>query len=343
MQKQFYLINHVMSKDIESEIFSAILQYFKKYSPAWLVYVVSIEPVEGADVYHYHRPHLETKLAQPSVCTVHHDLDDPDIWHARQRFLPRYVESAAVVCLNKTQREILIDEGISADKLYVAPHGYNDKMLYLKSGDRPDVSKVTIGIASRRYGRRVKGEAYLHELVKRLDPDVFRFILVGQDRGIDAADFRQLGFEVKVFERLPYRVFQSFYEEIDVLLMCSSHEGGPANIPEALSTGTPLFSSAVGMAKDFVRHEQNGIVLTMDAEMDAIEIIKVCVTDTALLRQLCATCASEATTIPTWKKSVEDNVSAYSKIIGVDLFLAPEQVCEMKNEPIENNHFMAVA
>lgn len=343
MRKQVYLINHVMSKDIESEIFSAILQYFKKYSPPWIVYVVSIEPIEGADVYHYHRPHLETKLAQPTVCTVHHDLDDPDIWHARQRFLPRYAEAAAVVCLNKTQREILIDEGISDDKLYVVPHGYNDKMLHLKSGYGRDVSKVTIGIASRRYGRRVKGEAYLHELVKRLDPDAFKFILVGQDRSLDAADFRQLGFEVDVFERLPYRVFQSFYEKIDLLLMCSSHEGGPANIPEALSTGTPLFSSAVGMAKDFVRHGQNGIVLTMNAEIDALEITKVCVTDAALLRQLSETCASEASTILTWKKSVEGNVVVYSQILGMDLFSAPAQVCEKTNEPIDNNNVMAVA
>ena len=343
MSKQEYVINHVMSKDIESGIFSAIIQYFKEYSPSWINHVVSINPVEGADIYHYHRPHLETKLATPSVCTVHHDLDDPDIWHARQRFVPRYLESAGIICLNLTQQEILLDEGISANRLFVVPHGYNDKILQLKDRSRVNGAKVTLGVASRRYGRRVKGEAYLYELVKRLDPEMFNFILVGQDRSIDAVDFRRLGFEVQVFERLPYRVFQGFYEQIDALLMCSSHEGGPANIPEALCTGTPVFSSAVGMAKDFVQHEQNGIILTMDPATDAEEISRICSRDSNQFDLLCAACSSNVGSIPTWKTSVEGNLIAYSKILGVDLLVAPEPVSETEtSELIEDSTMVAV-
>lgn len=74
-----YKINHVMSRDIESGIFSAILGYFKKYSPDWIEHIESVRPIEGADVYHYHRPQLEQSLFRNAVCTVHHDLNDTEV------------------------------------------------------------------------------------------------------------------------------------------------------------------------------------------------------------------------------------------------------------------------
>ncbi|TZG09487.1 MULTISPECIES: glycosyltransferase family 4 protein [Comamonas] len=320
MQIKKYTINHVMSKDIDSGIFAAILRYFRENSPEWVDNVESVEPLEEADVYHYHRPHLETKLRKNSVCTVHHDLDDPDIWHARQRFIPRYNESSAVICLNETQKKILInEEGVKEEKIFVVPHGYNNKILSPIQKEKNRQRKFTLGIASRRYGRRVKGEAYLSELIKRLDPDLVKFLLVGQDRSIDAVDFRRYGFEIEVFERLPYRLFQSFYSEIDALLMCSSHEGGPANIPEAMATGTPVFSSPIGMSLDFIKHGDNGFFLTLDPDIDANLIMKYA-TDNMEFELVERRCLSQVTTIPTWGDSVRGNLDAYSKIIGANIF-----------------------
>lgn len=325
MKSDGYLINHVMSKDVESGIFSAIMKYFKEYSPNWVRHEVSILPIEGAAIHHYHRPHLEKKLVSNSVCTVHHDLDDPDVWHSKPRFLPRYMEAAGVICLNQTQKQILYADGIAEDQLYVVPHGYNDKVLRLRSNINTGAAsdKVNLGIASRRYARRVKGEAYLSELVKRLDPDLFSFTFVGQDRSIDAIAFRRLGFEVTVFERLPYRVFQSYYEAIDALLMCSSHEGGPANIPEAIATGTPVLSSPIGMAKDLIRHGHNGMFLTLDPQTDADMINSLCEDNRASLNALKRRSLSKASSALTWRQSVEGNLRAYSNILGTDLLKPP--------------------
>ena len=319
MKIREYTINHVMSKNIESGIFSAILGYFNKYSPSWVKHVESASAMDDADVYHYHRPHLESKLKKNSVCTVHHDLDDPDIWHSRQRFVPRYLESSFVICLNEIQRKILsFDEGININALDVVPHGYNDEVLSSIKKNRNSDDKFVLGIASRRYGRRVKGEAYLFELVKRLNPNNIKFVLVGQDRSLDAIFFRKLGFEVDVFERLPYRVFQGFYSKIDALLMCSSHEGGPANIPEALATGTPVFSSRVGMSLDFISHEINGLYLDLDPTTDA-KLIREFSEDRMKFSMIEKICRERSGTIPTWKDSVFGNLRVYSKIIGEDI------------------------
>lgn len=329
-----YIINHVMSKNIDSGIFSAILGYFRKYSPSWVVHVESVSPIDGADIYHYHRPHLEKKLLNNAVCTVHHDLDDPDVWHSRQRFVPRYSESAAVICLNKKQKNILLqDEGLAANSINVVAHGYNNEVLALSEKHRLPEDKFVIGIASRRYGRRVKGEAYLLELVKRLNPAKVKFVLVGEDRSIDAILFRKLGFEVDVFERLPYRVFQGFYSKIDALLMCSSHEGGPANVPEALATGTPIFSSRVGMSLDFIKHKENGFFLSLDPDQDAEQINEI-LDDRSIFSMVEKNCRASTSLIPTWQDSIVGNLDVYSKIIGADvrvqLFVdAPEDQLEI--------------
>lgn len=319
MTSRTYKINHVMSRDIESGIFAAILGYFKKYSPAWVEHIESVSPIEGADVYHYHRPQLESSLVKKAVCTVHHDLNDTDPWHARHHFIARYSEAAAVICLNETQKYILNDEeGLASGKLFVAPHGYNHELLTLKAPRSGQGHKFTLGIASRRYNRRVKGEAYLHELLKRLDPALVKFILVGQDRSQDAMEMRQFGFEVDVFERLPYRVFQSFYAGIDCLLICSGHEGGPASLPESLATGTPVLTSHVGMSIDFIVNGENGYFLNQNPDEDAV-LIHALASKPQTYSSVETNCRAGVDQVPTWFDSVQENLRVYSHITGFDL------------------------
>ena len=59
------------------------LGYFNQFGSTEFEHITSIAPIVDAHIYHYHRPHLEEKLLPNSVCTVHHDLDDPDPWHAK--------------------------------------------------------------------------------------------------------------------------------------------------------------------------------------------------------------------------------------------------------------------
>lgn len=309
-----YIVNHVMSRDINSGIFRAILNYFGQYSSDCFQQVESVRPIENADIYHYHRPHLEDKLLSNSVCTVHHDLNDPDSWHDRSNFMPRYMEASAIVCLNNEQKKILInEEGFEESRVHVIPHGYNRDILYPQN--KKENEKLIIGIASKRYGRRVKGEAYLFELVKRLDPDYIEFIFVGEDRSIDATVFRKWGFNVRVFERLPYRVFNGFYNKIDCLLMCSTHEGGPANIPEALATGTPILSTPIGMSLDYIDPGHNGEFLTLDPNIDA-DLINKLSQNVQELNNLKKNCLIKLSDVLTWEKVVEKHASLYQKIIS---------------------------
>ena len=107
------VINHVMSSDQHSSIFSDILSYFKDYSNDKFIHVHSIEPIDQADAYHYHRPHLENNLRSPSVVTVHHDLSDSDSSLLFENFEKIYKDARKIICLNTLQKQYLEKRGFN--------------------------------------------------------------------------------------------------------------------------------------------------------------------------------------------------------------------------------------
>lgn len=263
-------INFVMSEDKQSGILSDLIQYFKTFVPSHYRIIVTNEPDHSCDVFHYHRPNICKDIRGPSIVTVHHDPKDTDRWLDWSNFHAKYLKMNHIVCLNKGQKEFLVSQGIRESTLSVIPHGYNPDLISA-SASCPGLyeSKYTLGIISKRYGRRVKGEAYLLELAKRIDCDKFRFLLVGENRDVTAVELERLGFEVQSFDYMPYKMIASFYSKIDALLITSIFEGGPANLPEALVTGTPVFTTNVGMAPDMIIEGVNGYILTGDYCVDS--------------------------------------------------------------------------
>lgn len=265
------IINHVTSNNVYSGIFEDIFSYFSRYTEGFAEQIVSEKPVIGAHIRHYHRPHLEEKLISPCVVTVHHDLNDPDGWLSLNAFLDRYREADMVICLNTLQQQKLAECGIH--HTCVVPHGYNHHLIDVaREKGRIKRDKFRLAVVSKRYARKVKGEAFLFELAKRLDPSLIEFFLVGDGRAEEGRVFRNLGFETEVYEKLPYPTLIDAYRSVDALLMSSYFEGGPANIPEAAAMGVPILSNPIGMVPDLVENGRHGIYLTMDPTADAITI-----------------------------------------------------------------------
>ncbi len=260
------LVNQVTSAEIDSKIFNDLFERMHNSCPNDIQLVNSIKPQLNSDIFHYHRPHLETNLQKNSLCTVHHDLNDNDIWHDFSKFEPRYKEAKTIICLNSQQKEFLFNKGIK--NTVVIPHGVDKKIFNDNSQEKTTSKKIRIGIFSKNYGRKVKGEAYLKDLSKRIYKENFSFLLVGENRQETAFELINLGFEVNFYERLPYRLFSELYKNIDILLITSQFEGGPANLPEAIASATPIISSKVGMCMDFVEDGFNGFFLTGDFYKD---------------------------------------------------------------------------
>lgn len=305
------LVNHVLSSSLPSNIFSALFDYSARYAPPGWQVEVSVEPLPQATIRHYHRPQLERALKRPCVVTVHHDLHDPNPSNAWERFAPRYREASRVICLNLLQQGFLGRHGI--DHTALIPHGYNDEVLSLRRDQPSLLERVRLGFLSNRYRTRFKGEAHLLELAKRLSPTHFEFLLVGEGRGETARALERLGFATRCYEFVPYRLFQHVYESVDYLLMCSNFEGGPANLPEALATGTPILATKVGVAPEVVAHGENGLLLSGDADADAA-LIAPLAHDDALARRLRSGAATRALQTPSWRAVVARQFALYETV-----------------------------
>ncbi|MBE9607842.1 glycosyltransferase family 4 protein [Chitinilyticum piscinae] len=306
------IINHVMSQDVQSNIYSSIINYFKEFSGSDFQHITTVEPISEASVWHYHRPHLEKRLKPRSVVTVHHDLSDTDPWLSYEKFHDRYKESQKIVCLNTQQKAYLTAQGIT--NTTIIPHGYNRK-VFIANEAKQVKEKYTFLVTSRRYGRRVKGEAYIIDLLKYLDNTHIAFILVGQDRSLDAPYFEKFGFETKIYDRLPYKLFNDLYRQSDFLLMPSYFEGGPANIPEAVATCTPIICNPIGMAADLVQNMRNGLYLTMDPVTDG-ENINSLIKSPNKIAEIFANSATQehSSKAITWEKSIKANCDIYREI-----------------------------
>jgi len=305
------IVNHVMSNDVSSKIFDDFFGYFKAHSPAFLTHIVTKEPIESAGIYHYHRPNLEKRLLKKSVVTVHHDLEDSDDWLHFSKFAAQYRQASMIVCLNSGQEKWLNSRGFSHTR--TVPHGVQPRFFRTQCTPPLPGEKIRFGIASRRYARRVKGEALLIELAKRLSPREARFLLIGAGRSIDALDLRQMGFDVEVFEHIPYRLFSKFYETIDALLVLSWHEGGPACIPEAVAAGVPIFTTRVGMSNDLVVDGENGMFLDRDPDSDARKIMQF-IRNPDIQKRLFTGAASRTDCARTWSSIIADYATIYTEV-----------------------------
>lgn len=312
MSTRSITVNHVLSSSsLESSILDDLICRFAAEAPEDIRIISSVRPIDGADVYHYHRANRECRLKSNSVVTVHHDLNDPMKWLALSDFLPRYREAAVVVCLNTGQAAKLDQLGLMNIK--TIPHGAD--LAVLKCGPLPmlcGAERLTLGVVSRRYPRGVKGEDRMAALMALLDPARFTFAYIGKDRWQDAEQARALGFETWQFEHLPYRLMGQVYGRIDALLMLSHFEGGPASVPEALAAGRPVLATPVGLVPNLIRNGHNGLTLTGDADTDAPVITKL--TDLSNGELIALAKGVEDMQISGWDQIVASYVNIYRAV-----------------------------
>jgi glycosyltransferase involved in cell wall biosynthesis len=304
-----------MSNNVSSGIFNSIIGYFKKYLPENYELFVTEFPLDNMDVYHYHRPNLEQKLLKNSVVTVHHDLEDTDPWFCASQFIQRYHEAKHVICLNSRQKYILH----KTERLFncsIIPHAVNKDIFYQTKRTYKENKKLVLGIVSKRYGRRVKGEALMHELYKRLDNKYIKFYFIGEGRGRDQIEAESFGFEVDSYESLPYKLFNQLYQKLDILLVPSLFEGGPANIPEALFTKTPILARNIAMASDVMIEGVNGYFLSGIPQKDAQLINDLANNKNNLMSNLIEQINKSSPDVMMWQDVVSAHDEIYKKIVN---------------------------
>ena len=195
-------------------------------------------------------------------------------------------------------------------------HGFDETVF--KPPQRPrnfdGNRKIRVGFISRFYVRRVKGEPYLVDLLKRLDPRSYEFLFVGGGRWREAEIARGLGFQATFHEHLPYALFGLLYDAMDVLLITSQNEGGPASLPEAVASAIPIICNPVGMCADLVIEGQNGMFLSGDADDDANSISRLTADDGSLMRRLFGGAYDALPTVSSWSRVSAQHFDIYRRV-----------------------------
>ena len=144
------------------------------------------------------------------------------------------------------------------------PHGYDD-LLTLRGHKKPHTT-FNIAFICRYYKDGRKGEAYLFELFNTL-PDNIRLFLIGRDWPIG---IEQKCKRIKTINPRSYQDIIRLYSIIDMVIITSPYEGGPACLPEALAAGCIVYSSRCGMAEDILDEE---FILDYDLKSDQKKIL----------------------------------------------------------------------
>lgn len=296
---------------MRSKIFESFFAYFRMFLPKDITLDVTHRPMANMDIYHYHRPHLEKSFKPNSVVTLHHDLYDIQNGIEPELFGKKLSTVKKIICLNQTQISILRQMGVYQTLLI--PHGIRKTFFHQHKRILPE-DKLRIGIVSKRYNRRVKGEAYLRELGKRLEPKNVSFCLIGEGREVEYHFLTQMGFDVVFYDTLPYTQFDELYRYIDILLITSLYEGGPASIPEALYTRTPIVARPVGMVPDVLIEGDNGFYLTGSLSSDVKLIHALARNENNLMGELIGRLNQAKPQIYSWEEVILAYANCYQSL-----------------------------
>ncbi|WP_214744219.1 glycosyltransferase [Exiguobacterium sp. s189] len=318
--RDYKIINMVMGGGANSQIFEHMLKRFEKQLlENKMLMVVSNNPIYKADVYHYWRPNKVplNKMRHPALSTVHHDLERDSESLKLRHFIDSYRNSDMILTLNHSQKSLLEGYVNNKNSIRVVPHGV-DEMFTPKSNYNESFdfnNKMVIGISSRRYGRLIKGENTIYDALENLKDLPIKFILIGKDRSIDKGVFDHFGIECEVFENLEYKDYPEKYKEMDVFLIASEAEGGPASLPEAMATGLAIVSTPCGFVPDFVEHMNEGLVFSYGDSTELYDSLKYLVENPEEIKRMGCN-AVQSASVKKWDEIISEYIHSYNDLIN---------------------------
>ena len=299
------LVNYVYTGRVTG-IFHDIFKRYQKYSDdVGVNLIASSEPIDNADLYHYHRPNKCVEFRKNFVITQHFDIDDPYQRIDKADYIKKLKACKQIICLNDRDYQRFCSLGFSCTLI---EHGIDSDLEWEKTKNQNNL--VNIGVVAKRYRDGRKGELYLLKLARRLDRKRFGFVFFGSGWFNVVWKLRLIGFRVKYFENQSYFKLPEIYRDINILYIGSIYEAGPANLQEAVESGTFLLAHPVGAVPDYFEMQQSGQILSFDYNNDIKSI--------ELLYSLVISKQSPSfrkETI-TWRRNFMKHVHLYNRLIN---------------------------
>lgn len=221
-------------------------------------------PDAGADINH-HIIYVDYDGERNSVDTMM--ITHVDNIDKLNKIKKQLVNAAAGICMSRETMLHLSQMGVGKDKLcYISPA--HDEIMPVK--------KIVVGITCRVQADGRKREYFLSKLAEVLDPQYFKFKIMGDAWDLQVKILRKKGFEVEYTNRFIYDEYIKLIPSIDYYLYMGLDEGQMGFI-DALAAGVKTIVTAQGYhldAADGIVHpftsyeELEGIFLSLQKKKE---------------------------------------------------------------------------
>ncbi len=223
------------------------------------------------------------------ISTIHHIVEFSQVescFHA---------DKIMVVC--KKYLDELILKGVPKDKLFLIYNGVDTDFFSLTDKIR---SRVKLGISKEDFtigfsakassdhdGR--KGVDIFLRVISNLSTnlkDDLHLIITGPGWDEMIKNITSNNIHIHYFPFLPIEQMPDFYKSLNLYLVTAKVEGGPVPLLEAMSCGTPVITTPVGTALDFVRDGINGLTVPIGDVEGTVKAIQKLYCDRILAENL---------------------------------------------------------
>jgi hypothetical protein len=199
---------------------------------------------------------LELLGSKIVIATIHHiDADNlaAGKYNRQFKFIRKYASKIHSICPQTTQNieKIGLFKPIITKYLWVKePQFY--PMIDLKKKYGIDGDSFVIG--NFQHDKKSKSpEIFLKIVVDMIEKGKkIEVVLCGRNREFLIENFKKMGIKYHYFHMVPLETINELYNCLDLYIITSKYEGGPRSIIECALTKTPVISTKVGIAPDFL-------------------------------------------------------------------------------------------
>jgi len=220
----------------------------------------------------------------------------------------------AVICYTETERDQMVDLGVSPDKIHVIHNGI-DTSAFAPSDSMPPEKQI-LWIGRFTPG---KGVEYLLEGFEAFSQKFPDYTLVMVGRGPLKDDFARMILEMDLEDEIILKDFipngdlSKIYQESALFVLTSLEEGVPRTILEAMACGRPVVCTALPQLVDIIS-DCGRLIPTEDSGAVA-DALSELISDPDLARDLGQTARARVASEYSWDDTVAKTLELYASLV----------------------------
>lgn len=281
--------------------------------------------IHNVDVVHFLNQHDIEKMPVPTELPIINSITHVVHWEE----LRPLTQADAVVVIAEEWKAFLQAKGVPPEQIWLFNIGVNTAQFY--PFENKSLARKQLGIRSNAsligysakftsdYGGRKGIDIFLQALkIAAAAGHTFGVVITGPGWDTVVRQIESCGIEVHYRPFLPDRLMPTFYNTLDLYVVTSRIEGGPAPLIESMACGVPVVTTPVGIARDYIQDGVNGLVVPKDDAPACAQSILRLLASTELCCQLANAGLQTVETHLTWDKT----------LVGIEQLY--EYVCQAK-------------